>query len=103
MSQDSQQDVVIAGGVTLAKTRRNKGALMPAGVNRLRDRSANFNPDDNNVALSCGDSIGDDDLVVCPGLAPDWHKIEGAEESQTRGHEWPLKHNVNFVNPTEHG
>ena len=73
--------LVGAGAFSLAKTKRSIDSLVPAGVTRINDNAASFEPDNNVVNLQKGDSIAYDYLVVCPGLELNWEKIEGAKEA----------------------
>ncbi len=69
--------LVGAGAYALSKTRRPLASLVPPGVALIRDAVTAFRPDENSVSLASGDTVGYDFLVVCPGVALDWGKIEG--------------------------
>lgn len=73
--------LVGAGVCNLEKTRRGEGRIMPEGVHWIRDKATGFDPENNNVALSGGETVGYDYLIVCPGLSLDWEKIDGAEQA----------------------
>jgi sulfide:quinone oxidoreductase len=69
--------LVGAGAYSLAKTRRSVAALVPQGVTLIKDAAAVFRPDAHEVVLASGGVVGYGHLVVCPGVALDWQKIEG--------------------------
>jgi sulfide:quinone oxidoreductase len=73
--------LVGAGVCSLEKTRRGEGRVMPKGVNWIQDKATSFDPENNIVALSRGEIVGYDYLIVCPGLSLDWEKIDGAEQA----------------------
>jgi sulfide:quinone oxidoreductase len=73
--------LVGAGCYSMANTRRQERALIPAGVKWIKDRVASFDPDSDRVELDSGDVVTYDYLVVCPGLELNWDKIEGAQEA----------------------
>ncbi len=69
---------IIGGGAyTLPRATRNEADLIHPTVTWLKDYAETFQPDDNQVTLRSGKSIGYDYLVVCPGLQLDFDKIEG--------------------------
>jgi sulfide:quinone oxidoreductase len=76
--------LVGAGKYRLSRTRRPEQKLIPRNVEWIRDRVAEFHPDNNGVRLASGPTVSYDFLVVCPGLSPDWEKIQGARESLGR-------------------
>jgi len=69
--------LVGGGAYALANTRRTVASLVPSGVTLVKDAAAEFRPDTNEVVIAGGDAVGYDYLVVCPGVALDWGKIEG--------------------------
>ena len=73
--------LVGAGLFDLAKTRRSTDTLIPPGVTRITASASTFAPDDNSVALSTGDKITYDYLVVATGLKLDWDKVEGLADA----------------------
>ncbi|WP_096527683.1 NAD(P)/FAD-dependent oxidoreductase [Candidatus Nitrosoglobus terrae] len=73
--------LVGAGAYSLEKTRRSEGSLIPQQVEWIHDTAVNFNPHDNQVTLASGDPVNYDYLVICPGLALDWEKIEGLTDT----------------------
>ena len=73
--------LVGAGAYSLDKTRRQEGKLVPSGVQWINSKATAFDPDNNDITLDSGETLGYDYLVVCPGLCLDWDKIEGAAQS----------------------
>jgi sulfide:quinone oxidoreductase len=69
--------LVGAGVFDLARTRRPTDSLIPSGVDRIKASAKSFDPANNKVELSNGDTITYDYLVVCPGVKLDWNKVEG--------------------------
>ena len=76
--------LVGAGTYKLEKTRRQEQGLIPPKVRWIKDKAARFDPENNKVELSSGDSVSYDYLVVCPGLELNWEKIEGIAETLGR-------------------
>lgn len=71
---------MVGGGVfPLEHTRRDEADVMPSGTTWIRDSVVGFEPEAHRVTLKSGETIGYDQLVVCPGIQLDWHKIEGLE------------------------
>jgi sulfide:quinone oxidoreductase len=52
---------------------------IPAGAAWVQDRVTTIDPDAKVVGLESGRSLAYEQLVVCPGIQLDWHKIEGLE------------------------
>ncbi len=76
---------LVGGGVfTLAQTQRREATLIPRGVTWIRAAAATFLPDENQVRLEDGRSIGYRMLVVCPGLQLDWDRVPGLREALGR-------------------
>lgn len=73
--------LVGAGAYQLEKTRRPERNLIPPKVEWIRDAAAGFSPDNNQVTLASGDLVNYDYLVVCPGVALNWDKIQGLAET----------------------
>ena len=69
--------LVGAGVYDLARTRRTTDSLVPSGVKRIKAAARTFDPANNKVELSNGDSVTYDYLVVCTGVKLDWAKIDG--------------------------
>jgi len=54
--------------------------FVPSGVKLIQDKAVEFNPENNSLKLSKGDTITYDFLVVAAGLTLDFGKIKGLEE-----------------------
>src|SRR5271170_8244153 len=76
--------LVGAGVYDLARTRRPTDSLVPSGVKRIKATAQKFDPANNKVELSTGDSVTYDYLVVCTGVKLDWPKIDGLAEALGR-------------------
>src|SRR5690554_2680849 len=60
---------IIGGGAySLEKATRREVDLIPVGVEWIRDFAASFQPEENQVTLRSGTTVGYNYLVVCPGL-----------------------------------
>lgn len=69
---------LVGGGVFSKEvTERPEADYIPAGATWIRDAAASFDPDNNTVKLASGQEVTYNQLVVCPGIQLDWHKIEG--------------------------
>ncbi len=73
--------LVGAGVYDLARTRRPTDSLVPSGVKRIKAAARKFDPANNKVELSSGDSVTYDYLVVCTGVKLDWAKVDGLAEA----------------------
>jgi len=60
-------------------TERPEADYIPKGATWIRDRVAGFDPDNNQVELASGESVGYSFLVVAAGIQLDWAKIDGLE------------------------
>ena len=69
--------LVGAGIYSSDRTRRQEAKLVPAGIRLIRARAQKFDPANNLVGLSNGETLSYDYLAVCTGVKLDWHKIEG--------------------------
>jgi len=69
--------LVGAGVYASARTRKQEAKLIPAGVRLIRATAQRFDPANNSVGLSNGETLSYDYLVVCTGVKLDWDKIEG--------------------------
>ncbi len=76
--------LVGAGTYSLRKTHRAEEKLIPSGVTWLKDAASGFDPDNNLVSLSSGETVTYDYLVVCPGLELNWDKIDGVSATLDR-------------------
>lgn len=76
---------MVGGGVfQLGQTIRAEASLIPKDVEWIRQAAAAFRPEQNEVELADGSSLGYRYLIVCPGLQLDWSKIEGLPETLGR-------------------
>src|SRR5215469_10253550 len=60
--------LVGAGVYDLARTRRATDSLVPSGIARVKAAASKFDPEGKSVALSSGETISYDYLVVCTGI-----------------------------------
>ncbi|MGW5671862.1 FAD-dependent oxidoreductase [Micromonospora sp. NPDC003776] len=78
--------LVGGGQATVAETVRPEHKLIPKGVTWIQDRAIGVDPDNRNVALAEGGTVGYDQLVMAPGLQLDFDAVPGLAESVgTRG------------------
>lgn len=54
-------------------------------MKRISEAAAEFRPDANEVVLASGATVGYRYLVVCPGLALDWEKVDGLSDALGTG------------------
>lgn len=73
--------LVGAGAFNNADTRRPTASVMPRGVTWIRAGARSFEPDQNTVTLSTGESIHYQSLVVATGLKSNWSAIPGLLET----------------------
>lgn len=69
--------MVGAGVFDSGFTRQSEAGLIPRGAEWIRASASSFRPDDKQVVLHDGRRISYGVLVVCPGIALDWHAIPG--------------------------
>ena len=73
---------MVGGGVFSAEqTERKMDTLIPAGVKHIKAAVTAFEPDNNTVLLSGGESLKYKRLIVCPGIKLDWDQIEGLSDT----------------------
>lgn len=77
--------LVGAGTFDKAKTERPEASLIPRGAEWLRDSVAEFQPEQNRLTTSSGQSVEYDALVVAAGLQIDWGKIKGLKDAIGHG------------------
>lgn len=75
--------LVGAGMVDIGDTVRPEDKVIPRGVEWIRSRAVDVDPESRVVASEAGDHIGYDFLVVAPGIQLDWACIPGLEEALT--------------------
>lgn len=76
--------LVGAGCSTIAKSERAESSVMPKKVTWIKDAADSFDPDNNAVHTTGGETIGYDVLIVCPGIQLDWDKIPGVTDTLGR-------------------
>jgi sulfide:quinone oxidoreductase len=77
---------LVGGGVfTVEQTRRQEADLIPAGVTWIREAAAGFDPDNNSVSTSGGQTLTYDALVVATGFKINWDAIKGLPEALGKG------------------
>lgn len=109
--------LVGAGEFDIAATERNEADYMPKGVSWIKERVASFQPEQNQLTCTGGNTYTYDALLVAPGLQLDWHKIKGFKETlgknnvssnysfETAPYTWEMIKNFKggvaaFTNPT---
>lgn len=71
---------LVGGGVFSKEiTERDEAEFVPSSSTWYKEKCASFDPDNKAVVLASGERLTYDQLVVCPGIQLDWHKIEGLE------------------------
>jgi sulfide:quinone oxidoreductase len=76
--------LVGAGCSTIAKSERAESSVMPKKATWIKDAADSFDPDNNAVHTTGGETIGYDVLIVCPGIQLDWDKIPGVTDTLGR-------------------
>lgn len=73
---------LVGGGVYPKDvTERSEKDFMPAGVTWIKDRVAEFDPENNAVVTAGGDRIAYDFMVVCPGIQLNWDAVKGLKDA----------------------
>lgn len=73
---------MVAGGVIRPEdSRRDKAALIPAGVTWIQSSIEALYPGYNTVAVQLGENISYDYLVVAPGMKLNWNAVVGLGEA----------------------
>ena len=73
-------------GSTISRARAGRPtAWCHRAVKRIKAAARTFDPTNNKVELSTGDSVTYDYLVVCTGVKLDWGKVGGLSEAVGRG------------------
>ncbi|MGM0558510.1 MAG: NAD(P)/FAD-dependent oxidoreductase [Myxococcota bacterium] len=71
---------LVGGGVfDREHTRKAMAEVMPPKAQWIQDAAATFDPDNNSVTTTSGDTYTYDYLVVAAGIQLDWDKIEGLD------------------------
>lgn len=73
--------LVGAGTYDMQKTIRSMSSVMPEGVNWIKDKATDFDPDNNTVKTANSGDITYDYLIVSPGIQMDLDGIEGLREA----------------------
>jgi sulfide:quinone oxidoreductase len=73
--------LVGGGAYSLDKTRKKTEALIPSGVELIKDEVTKINPEEKVLSLNSGKTIEYDYLIVAAGLALDWDKVKGLKEA----------------------
>lgn len=73
--------LVGAGCSKREKSERSEASVMPKGVSWIKQAVTGFEPENNSVETSDGQTVTYDVLVVCPGIQLDWDKIPGVSET----------------------
>ena len=73
--------LVGGGAFAMEDTIKAEQDCIPSGAKWIKASVSSFDPDNNQVMLQDGRSLGYDYLVVCPGIQIDWHLIPGLKES----------------------
>lgn len=77
--------LVGAGAVSKESTERSQADLIPKGVDWIRESINAFQPEQNQVTTTEGNTISYDYLVVAPGMEIFWDRIKGL--SNALGHD----------------
>ena len=77
--------LVGAGVYDLARICQPTVSLVPSGVKCIKAAARKFDPANNKVELSTGETVSYDYLVVCAGVKLDWDKVSGLAEALGRG------------------
>ena len=73
--------LVGGGAYAMEDTIKAEQDCIPSGAKWIKASVSSFDPDNNQLTLQDGRSLGYDYLVACPGIQIDWHLIPGLKES----------------------
>ncbi|MBX7173379.1 MAG: NAD(P)/FAD-dependent oxidoreductase [Pyrinomonadaceae bacterium] len=73
--------LVGGGAVRKESTERNEQDYIPRGVEWVKDKVTEFQPEQNYVLTEKGDRISYDFMVVCPGIQLNWDAVKGLKET----------------------
>lgn len=77
----------IAGGAArMSEAVRPQGSVMPVGARWIQGQVQDILPEENTVLLANGQSLGYDQLVVCPGVQLDFDAVPGLPEAMDAVH-----------------
>ena len=74
------------GQATLAELERPQAEVIPAGVTWYRDKVSHVDPVTRRVETAGGRHIAAEDLVLCPGVTPDWDDVPGSHQAVHSAH-----------------
>lgn len=73
---------MVGGGIfDRSVTEKNEKDLIPKGVTWVKDAVTGFSPEENQVTLKNGGTLGYRQLVVAPGIQLNWSAIPGLAET----------------------
>lgn len=73
--------LVGGGAYDMKATIRDQAKCIPNGVTWIKDAADSFDPENNTVTCTSGNSYSYDVLILTPGIQLDWDKIKGAREA----------------------
>ena len=74
------------GQAVLSDLERPQAEVIPSGVTWYRDEVARVDPGARRVETADGRRISADDLVLCPGVTPDWDDVPGSQQAVHSAH-----------------
>lgn len=74
------------GQATLADLERPQSEVIPPGVTWCLDEVTAVDPAARRVTTATGRQISADDLVICPGVTPDWEDVPGSHAAVHSAH-----------------
>ena len=74
------------GRATLSDLERPQAEVIPSGVTWYRDEVVQVDPAARRVETAGGRRISADDLVLCPGVTPDWDDVPGSRAAVHSAH-----------------
>jgi len=78
---------LVGGGVfPKEESEREQADFMPKGATWLKDAVESFDPENNSVKTTGGETVAYDYLVVCPGLQLNWTQIKGLSKDVVGKH-----------------
>lgn len=69
--------LVGGGRAPVEESERPQASVMPQGVAWIRQSAAEIDPENREITLDDGGTVGYDYFVVCPGIQLDWARITG--------------------------
>lgn len=77
--------LVGGGQYKINNTAKDEKDVIPSGVSWIKDAVEKLDPDNNLVITKEGKQIHYDYLILCPGIAINWHLIKGLPEALGKG------------------